>query len=63
VKRSGRDEPVGVVMHKCVETTKGIYLYKYLYLKLAKTPCFSYYLYAFSFKKLAKKRAELGGCK
>jgi hypothetical protein len=44
VKRSGRDEPVWVVIPICMETTQKISLYSYLYLKLAKTPCFSYYL-------------------
>jgi hypothetical protein len=33
-----------------METTQGISLYNYLYLKLAKTPCFSYLL-SFSFYK------------
>jgi hypothetical protein len=37
-KRSGRDEPMWVVMHMCIETTQRISLCAYLYLKLAKTP-------------------------
>jgi hypothetical protein len=32
VKRSGRDEPIWVVVHMCMETTQGISLYSYLYL-------------------------------
>jgi hypothetical protein len=56
VKSTGRDEPVGVIMHICMETTQGISLCSYLYLKLAKTPCFSNYV--FSSTKLEKKRAE-----
>jgi hypothetical protein len=36
VKRTGRDEPVGVVIHICMETTQGISLCSYLYLKLGK---------------------------
>jgi hypothetical protein len=41
VKRSGRDEPILVVIHKYMETTQGLSLYSYPYLKLAKPPCFS----------------------
>jgi hypothetical protein len=41
VKSTGRDEPIGVVIHICMETTQGISLYNYLYLKLAKPPFFS----------------------
>jgi hypothetical protein len=37
VKRSGRDESVRVVIHKCMETTLGVSLYSYPDLKLAKT--------------------------
>jgi hypothetical protein len=37
VKKSGRDEPMWVVIHKCMEATLRISLYSYLYLKLAKT--------------------------
>jgi hypothetical protein len=35
VKRSGRDEPIQVVIHMCMEATLEISLYSYLYLKLA----------------------------
>jgi hypothetical protein len=42
-----------------METTQGISLYTYLYLKLAKMPYFSFYLlYFFSSLKLENKRAE-----
>jgi hypothetical protein len=40
-KRTGRDEPIWVVIHIYMETTQGISLYSYLYLKLAKALCFS----------------------
>jgi hypothetical protein len=30
VKRSGRDEPIWVVIHICMETTQGVSLYSYL---------------------------------
>jgi hypothetical protein len=39
VKRSGRDT-IQVVIHICMETTQGISLYCYLYLKLAKNTMF-----------------------
>jgi hypothetical protein len=49
VKRSGRDEPM------CMEATLGISLYSYLYLKLAKMPCFSYYLLCLFFSKIREQ--------
>jgi hypothetical protein len=36
VKSPGRDEPIWIVIHKCMEATLGICLYSCLYLKLAK---------------------------
>jgi hypothetical protein len=47
VKRSGRNDPVCVAIHICIETTQGISLYSCLHLKLAKTPCLSFYLICF----------------
>jgi hypothetical protein len=44
VKRSGRDEPIQVVIHMFMEAILGISLYSYLYLKVAKMLCLSYYL-------------------
>jgi hypothetical protein len=41
MKRLGRNEPVWVAIHKCMEAMLGISLYSYLYLKLAKTLSFS----------------------
>jgi hypothetical protein len=58
VKRSGRDEPLWAVIHKCMETTQGIFLYSCLYLKLAKMPCFFDYLLYISFYK---NREQEGG--
>jgi hypothetical protein len=55
VKRSGRDEPMWIAIHMCMEATLGISLYSYLYLKLAKMLCLSYYLLV---TKLENKRAE-----
>jgi hypothetical protein len=36
VKRSGREEPMWVVIYMCMEAMLGISLYSYLYFKLAK---------------------------
>jgi hypothetical protein len=55
VKRSGRDEPMWVVIHKCMEAMLGISLYSYLYLKLTKTLCLSYYHLCFLFNNRAKQ--------
>jgi hypothetical protein len=37
VKRSGKDEPIQVVIHMCMEAMLGVSLYSYPYLKLGKT--------------------------
>jgi hypothetical protein len=55
VKRSGRDEPAWVVLHMCMEAMLGISLYRYLYLKLAKKICLSYYLLCFLFNKIREE--------
>jgi hypothetical protein len=55
VKKSGRDEPMWVAIHKCMEAMLGISLYSYLYLKLAKPLCFSYYLLCFLFNKIEEE--------
>jgi hypothetical protein len=55
VNRSGRDESIQVVIHICMETMLGISLYSYLYLKLAKMLCLSYYLLCFLFNKIGKE--------
>jgi hypothetical protein len=55
VKRSGRDEPMLVVIHKCLEAMLRISLYSYLYLKLAKMICLSYYLLYFLFNKIGEQ--------
>jgi hypothetical protein len=63
VKRSGRDEPMWVVIHMCMEAMLGISLYSYLYLKLAKMICLSYYLLCFLFNKIGEQEdsARKGG--
>jgi hypothetical protein len=60
VKRTGRDEPIGVVIHICMETTQGIYLCSYLYLKLAKIPFFTYYHLCFFFYKIGEQEGGTG---
>jgi hypothetical protein len=51
--------PIWVVIHICVEITQGISLYSYLYLKLVKTPCFSYYLLCFLFYKIGEQEGGM----
>jgi hypothetical protein len=55
VKRSGRDEPIGVVIHMYMEAMLGISLYSYPYLKLANMLCLSYYCLYLLFNKLEKR--------
>jgi hypothetical protein len=55
VKRSGRDEPMWVVIHMCMEAMPGISLYSYLCLKLVKTLCLSYYFLSFLFNKIKEQ--------
>jgi hypothetical protein len=55
VKRSGRDEPIQVVLHMCMEAMLGISLYIYLYLKLAKMLSFLLSL-RFLFNKIGEGR-------
>jgi hypothetical protein len=47
-----------VSIHKCKELMLGISLYSYLYPKLAKMVCLSYYVLCFLFNKI---REEEGG--
>jgi hypothetical protein len=44
-----------VAIYKCMETKLGISLYSYLYPKLAKTMCLSYYLLCFLFNKIREE--------
>jgi hypothetical protein len=60
VKRFGRDEPMWVVIHMCMEAMLGISLYSYLYLKLAKMLCLSYYLLCFLFNKIGEQEGGTG---
>jgi hypothetical protein len=62
VKRSDRDEPMWVAIHKCMEATLGNSLYSYLYLELAKNAmpflCLMSYVLRFLFTKSEDKREE-----
>jgi hypothetical protein len=55
VKRWGRDEPMWVAIHRCMEAMLKISLYSYFYLKLPKTLCLSYYILCFLFKKISEE--------
>jgi hypothetical protein len=59
--RTRNDKPIGVVIHICMETTQGNSLCNYLYLKLAKTSCLSFYLLCFFSTKLEDRSVELWG--
>jgi hypothetical protein len=58
MKRSGRDEPIWVVIHKCTEATLGISPYSYFYFKLTKMYVFLIISYIFSSTKSENKMAE-----
>jgi hypothetical protein len=61
-KKSGRDEPFWVIIYKCMGATLGLSLYSYLYLKLAKMPCFSYYLLLFLLQQNQRTRGQNRFC-
>jgi hypothetical protein len=63
VKRSGRDEPIQVVIHMCMEAMLGISLNRYLYLKLTKMVCLSYYHLCFLFNKIGEEGRTGFACK
>jgi hypothetical protein len=46
-----------------METKLGISLYSYLYLKLAKMLCLSYYLLCFLFNKIREQEARTGSAR
>jgi hypothetical protein len=60
VKRSAREEPMWVAIHKCMEAMLGISLDSYLYLKLAKTLCLSFYFLCFLFNKIGEQGGRKG---
>jgi hypothetical protein len=60
VNRAGRDEPMWIGIHKCMEAKLGISLYSCLYLRPAKTLCLSYYLLFFLFNKIGEQEGGTG---
>jgi hypothetical protein len=60
VKKSDRDEPIWVVIHICMEAILGISWYSYLYPKLAKMLCLSYYLLCFLLNKIREQEGRTG---
>jgi hypothetical protein len=60
VKWSGRDEPMWVVIHMCMAAMLGISLYSYLFLKLPKMLCLSYYLLCFLLNKTGEQESGTG---
>jgi hypothetical protein len=56
VKRSGRDESIGVVIHLCMEAMLGILLYSYPYLYYQKPHVFL--LIAYVSSTTLEKRVE-----
>jgi hypothetical protein len=59
VKRSGRDGPIWVAIHIYMRPTQRISLDSYLHLKLAKTPCFSYYVSFSFFNKITEQEGGI----
>jgi hypothetical protein len=63
MKGSGRNESMWVAIHKCMEAMLGISLYNYLYPKLAKSICLSYYLLCFLFNKIREQEGGTGSAR
>jgi hypothetical protein len=61
VMRSGRGEPVWVVIHICIVTTLGIFLY-YLYLKLEKNAIFFLLSLMFFLQQSRRTRRQNRSC-
>jgi hypothetical protein len=59
VKRTGRGEPIKFTVYICMETTQGISLCSYLYLKLAKMLFSCSYVLSFLFYKIEKKDSRI----
>jgi hypothetical protein len=57
---SDRDEPIWVAINIYMETTQGISLYSYLYLKLTKILCFSSYVICFFFYRIREQERGTG---
>jgi hypothetical protein len=55
MKKIRGDKPMEVIIHIYLEISQGNSLCSYLYLKQAKMPWFSFYLFFFSFYKIEQK--------
>jgi hypothetical protein len=65
VKRTGRGESTGAILHIYMGTTQGNSLYSYLYLKLAKHHVSCFIFYVFFYYKIEEQEAgtcSAGGC-
>jgi hypothetical protein len=60
-EESGRDELIWVLIHMCMEAMIGTSLYSYLYLKLTKPLCLSYYCLHLLFNKILEEGKGGGG--
>jgi hypothetical protein len=60
VKKSDTDEPMRIVIYMCIEEMLEISLYGYLYLKLAKMRCLSYYFLCFLLHKIREQKGRTG---
>jgi hypothetical protein len=49
-----------VAIYKCIDAVLGVSLYSYLYLKLAKMLCLSYYFLGFLFNKVREQDGRTG---
>jgi hypothetical protein len=56
MKKIRGDKPVGVIIHIHMGISQGNSLCNYLYLKQAKMPCFSFYLFSFFFYKIREQQ-------
>jgi hypothetical protein len=57
---SGRDEPMWIAIHKCMEATLGIALYSYPYLKLENKLYLSYYRLYVLFNGIREQEGRRG---
>jgi hypothetical protein len=55
VKKYGRNEPLWVIIHMCMEAMLEIFLYSYPYLNIAKTLCLSYFCLCLLFNKIGEE--------
>jgi hypothetical protein len=53
-KKPGRNEPMWVAIHMCMEAIRGSYLCSYLYHQQTKLICLFYYLLCLLFNKMGE---------